>query len=160
MKFPDGVPDLNHRDKITVRIANAVTNNTFKVITAFCRAGVHVSVENPHNSLLWRCKAYQKWAATFNVHEVVVDYCQFGEPYRKRTRLVTWGPGMQSHSFLVALARRCPGVCANHGHVNLSGWRPRVDGDIAPEMRTTKGTAAYPLTLCETWADVVANHCR
>jgi len=161
MEYPDGLSGLSAKDKKTLRIANLLTRSTFKIITSCCRAGIRVSIENPHNSLLWRCTAYQQWIQKFNVNSVVVDYCQFGEPYRKRTRLVTYDPEfLLDDSFLEPLRRSCPGCSASHSHVNLSGWRPRVEGELSPDMRPTKGTAAYPIALCREWAAAVSRACQ
>lgn len=161
MDYPDGLPGVSKKDKMTLRVANVLTRNVFKVLTACCRAGIKVSVENPHTSLLWRCSAYQHFIQKFSVQSVVVDYCQFGENYRKRTRIITYDPDdIVGDSFLAPLRRTCPGLSANHSHVNLSGWRPLVEGVLSPDMRPTKGTAAYPVVLCHVWARAVASACH
>ena len=163
---PEGILDVSERDQAVLDVANQLTSNTFKLIKACCRSRVHISIENPHNSLLWHTKDYRILTLEFpSVREVVVDYCQFGEPWRKRTRLVTWEAEGHADSYLSNLRKKCPGVSARHRHCNLSGWRPRDTGVATPAkrptkgtpaMRPTKGTAAYPRALCAAWAEAVS----
>ena len=157
--FPDGLTSASPKDKAVLALANLVTANAFRLVTAFCKVGVPVSIENPHGSLLWQCSAFKAWQAEFNPQTVVIDYCCFGEPYRKRTRLITWHRNHQADgkSFLHELARKCPGVkVGKHEHQNLSGWRPRNRPGVV--MTPTKGTGSYPVKLCKVWAAAVRGH--
>ena len=79
--------------------------------------------------------------------QAVVDYCRFGEPYRKRTSIFYWTPEPGNKEFLQPIAKRCPG---NHEHVHLSGWNTK-----RKDNRATKSAAAYPGRLCNLWVNCV-----
>ena len=49
---PDGIHGLGDADLATVRIANDITRNTFRLATALADRGIPVSVENPQSSVL------------------------------------------------------------------------------------------------------------
>lgn len=151
---PDGLPGVSQRDLQYLELANRVTGNSFILVDALCAAGASVSIENPHGSMLWHCSAYKAWAAKYKPDIIVLDYCTYGEPFRKRTRLVTWHAGSRvKASFLKSIEKKCPGT---HTHVNLSGWRPI--GKKKTVMRSTRGSAAYPVSLCRCWAHAVHAH--
>ena len=86
-------------------------------------------VENPGNSLLWK----REVAVGLGTHATLVDYCQFGRTFRKRTRL--------SSNFPLALPT-CPGPgrCAQ-----MVGKKHLVPSD---RVRTHE-LNALPEGLCE-----------
>ena len=61
MEEPDGRSSLSGKDLDTVRLANRITTNTFDVMRFLHKKGVAVSVENPHGSLMWHCKAFARF---------------------------------------------------------------------------------------------------
>ena len=93
------------KDQQTIALANLVTANAFRVITSLCQAGCAVTIENPHQSLLWKSSFYLKWAAKFPPKLVTLDYCMYGQPFRKRTSLATWSKRGDG-SFLADLAKK------------------------------------------------------
>jgi hypothetical protein len=51
--FPQGKPDIKSAaDMQALRIANAITRNTFDLAASLNEQGIHVSIENPSTSLL------------------------------------------------------------------------------------------------------------
>jgi hypothetical protein len=133
-------------------LANQVTRNAFRIALACEKHSIAFSVENPHSSLIWQTNAYVVLNLQVKMHEIVIDYCRWGEPWRKRTRFATWCPGRSA--FLSDLGLLCEG---GHSHTQLSGWKPLNKEDAI--MRPTGGTAAYPEQLCEAWARLVALQC-
>lgn len=82
-----------------------------------------------------------------------IDYCMYGAPYKKRTRLLTlqWRVDpSEVDGMLSSLGRKCDGL---HEHVVLSGW-----GKAGQKSRPTKGTAKYPAQLAQSWARAMAHH--
>ncbi len=80
-----------------------------------CRAeGIHISVENPKGSGLWRWKPFevelQQHPGLVYIH---TDYCAWGMPFRKVTIFATSIPGMQDD-----LSKTC---CCHGRHIPLSG---------------------------------------
>ena len=149
---PDGLPGLRKSDAATIALANRVTKNAFRIARACSTNQIAFSVENPHGSLIWKTNAYYVLSLQVAMTEIVLDYCCWGEAWRKRTRLATWCPG--NPTFLSDLGLLCEG---GHSHTQLSGWKP-LNHEHAV-MRPTGGIAAYPAQLCVVWAQLVASHC-
>ena len=145
---PQGLPanQLTQHDKNILKHANKITANTFKLMTELTQQGFPVSIEQPASSLMLRLKSFKGWAAQSGASPVLVDYCQFGMAYRKRTVLWTSPAG-----FLAGLERRCPGLSDDHQHQSsLSGWDKNKDRRLA----TSLGCSAYPGRLCREWVRV------
>ena len=86
---PYGLPDLPDPLKKKVVAANLLVRLTAKVIRIALESAIPVPLENPRRSALWRlpCLAAVLAKSSF-VH---CDSCQFGAPWRKSSRLATWG---------------------------------------------------------------------
>ena len=124
-----------------------ITKNTFETMLALSLEGFPVSLEQPSTSLMLKLKIFKSWAHKCGASPVVMDYCQYGMPYRKRTVLWT-APG----AFLQGLARKCPG---NHEHAaSLSGWSVQRERCVP----TSRGCSAYPPMLCAEWVRVFGQH--
>ena len=153
--FPAGKPNLPKRDRMILREAKVLLKHSLMLVETCCAKDIPVSIENPATSLLWKQKDYIKLTEKYHFETVILDYCQYGAPYRKRTRLDTC---YQAHegSFLSGLERLCPGVSSTHHHpFNLSGWKPLKTTYPLKMLPTSKGSASYPVKLCEEWADIV-----
>ena len=88
-------------------LANRVTKNAFRIARA-CQANlIAFSVENPHSSLMWQTNAYVILNLQVKMCEIVIDYCRWGEPWRKRTRFATWCP--RRPAFVCDLGLLCEG---------------------------------------------------
>jgi len=142
---PGGLPSrqLTQHDRNILKYSNNITASTFKLMTEFTQQGFPVSIEQPASSLMLRLKSFKGWAAQSGASPVLVDYCQFGMPYRKRTVLWTSPAGL-----LAGLERRCPGLSDEHRHeCSLSGW----DRNKNRRLSTSLGCSAYPEQLCQEW---------
>ena len=126
-------------------MANKLTTHVFDLMSQACSLGIACSVENPCGSLIWRTKAFKSVQKKHSITKVVTDYCQWGEPYRKRTSFCMFNA--QNPEFLNELSRRCSGTCK---HLNLSGFGT---GGIP----TSHGSSEYPMALCTRWAVLVKN---
>ncbi len=146
-EYPHGLPpsQLSMKDKTVLKLANRITEHAFALMMEHSMAGCWVSLEQPHTSLLLKERCFLRWAARTGVAPTILDYCQFGMPYRKRT--VLWGPT----GVLTDLGRRCPGLSDTHSHPQtLSNW-----GEKSKNLDTALGSSEYPQTLCEEWVRVV-----
>ena len=122
---PRGLVGLTGADLRTVTLGNRLAHAAFQLIQASHRQGIIGVEENPFNSFLWlhRCRVHQ--LAWPKVSDVVIDMCQCGASFRKRTRLRLW------HWYSADLANRVctpvKGLCSGtrHKHVVLSGLKDR-----------------------------------
>ena len=106
------------------------------------------SMENPAQSYAWLVAAMQRLLRRRRVVQTVAEFCQFGTPWRKSTRFVT---------FLVDFSaigeKRCTGrVCARTARAHL-----QLCGKAACGTFRTKIAEAYPPALCRMIATAFVN---
>ena len=97
-----------------------------------------MSLENPAGAYTWRMVGVTQWLADVGGRIVRVDYCRFGSPHRKATKLAF------SEQSVPDFSQRCTN---NHHHDVLRGWT----GGVA----RTSMASSYPPALVEAWADAV-----
>jgi len=107
------------------------------------RRHVPCVVENPATSRAWALRRWRLLSSKDNVVSIDTDYCGFGMPWRKRTKLLC-----VHVSAAHALGRRCwgrGGRCSFTGqrHVQLRG------------SDRTKQAQAYPAALCRVAARIL-----
>ena len=85
-----GLPEkvLSPIDAQKVRTGNATIDAAKRVARACAHYIVPCILENPHSSLAWQEAGMAQIRRLACAQEVVVDYCQYGSPWRKRTRLL------------------------------------------------------------------------
>ena len=114
--------------KALLNYANKVTATVFKLMEGLAADGVPHCFEQPASSLMLKDQAFRSWASRWGAQRAVVDMCQFGRPYRKRT--VTWGV---PSGLLDGLSKTC--ACPGPHVVTLSRW-----GDSARSVGTQEGS--------------------
>ena len=122
-----GLPGLGEKDRATVNLHNALYRNTIRWAKGSLRANKSGYIENPSTSMLWRTRGVaqlQKMGAYF----LQLDFCQYGRPYRKRTKFLVWGNAWTDVELMSCTGKGC--ICSRTGrrHINLSGlqngrWR-------------------------------------
>ena len=135
--YPEGLPELHEFEAEKVRNANDLIASTLEIIADVVAAKFHFSIENPLFSFLWRLASVRQAFRHWRHVSVCLDFCMFGAPWRKPTRLETNFPGLR------VLAKRCPGRAVHgHRHVVLAGR----EWDAARQRLVWKTTAAqvYP----------------
>ena len=118
-----------------LKYANKVATTVFKLMEGLAADGVPHCFEQPASSLMLKDQAFRSWASRWGAQRAVVDMCQFGRPYRKRT--VIWGV---PSGLLDGLSKTC--TCPGPHVVTLSHW-----GDSARSVGTGEGSSAYPREL-------------
>ena len=108
-------------------------------------------MENPINSLLWHAPSFKKLLEASST--LVLDFCQYGTAWRKRTRWVAW-----RSADLSPLRRLCSGrggVCSRTGahHTVLEGY------DAVNKCLRTQTAAQYPTELCTQLARKMKDTC-
>ena len=140
-----GLPggQLTPSQKSLVRHANKITKHAFVLMQRLADDGIPHTLEQPVGSLMLKDIAFRSWASRSGAQRAIIDQCQFGRPYRKRTAI--WGA---PSGLLDGLARTCPG---DHVHtVTLSGW-----GSADRNEATNRGSSEYPEPLCQEWRRIM-----
>ena len=143
--FPWGVPGLASRHALAVNLGNATARFSFEVIKLCIRLRIPVCLENPASSRLWACPALTPLLS--QAADVKTSaFCQYGERWRKLTRVAGWNTGTLDGLGKTCTGRR--GLCSRTGlpHIQLNG---RTQG-----ISWTKIAEPYPAP----WAAAAA-HC-
>ena len=115
-----------------VAVGNAMLSFCLGLIATAVSKGLAFLVENPQNSWMWAQSACAELEGMFG--DFLVDYCRFGTPWRKATRLRTTGQ-------LAGQRLRCN---CSKPHVILRGRCPPGHGWLSP---TPKGFLPCALLL-------------
>ena len=128
-----GLPGLAGRTLYVVQNGNRCAAATAAVIKACVLAHVPVGLENPCGSYLWRMPDILEVSSLESCLVVHLDFCQFGAPWRKPTKVLLWGvPGEKLHHLRkVCKPKRngkglptiCSRTCCNH--TSLKNGIPR-----------------------------------
>ena len=115
-----GLPNLSASDHRKVLTGNNLLLFTLRLLRLCEKCHVPYALENPHSSMAWDIDKMQSFISAFSPSIVYLDYCQFGEIWKKPTRLITRGWDS------TPLNMRCHGVsgrCSktNRPHVPLRG---------------------------------------
>ncbi len=103
------------------QLADAIVNKTWEIIEHYKKVNPALVwfIENPDSSLLWKRFKFTDY--------VRLDYCQYGTPYRKRTRIATnnirWIPRALCDS------TACP-RCENGKHIQTAQQGPSMRGGV------------------------------
>ena len=154
--FPQGLPDLSESDSAKVREGNTLA--TFSVsIMSICRLHqIPATLENPARSYMFDLPEFVRFAAHAGVVTALTEFCMYGEPWRKATRLLGVHICLERLGHFRCL-HKARGTCARTGlpHVILTGK------DDLQRFRTTVAQA-YPRKFCKTLAacfnDAAVNH--
>jgi len=106
-------------------------------------------IENPGYSLLWKRECAEEFR---NLH-IILDYCCYGSPYRKRTRLAT------NSSFIprpLCNPKMCISCPDGKTHAKSAQKGPCKGKDFAVDCFTTDQLHAYPESLCKD----IFDHCQ
>lgn len=115
-----------------------------EVIATCNRYNVNWSLENPRSSRLFEVPFL---AQLLNESSYVdIDFCRFGEPYKKPTRIYSSAP------FLELLGLKCNHK--KHAVVLRGSERFVTDGKVKTQPRTVRA-GAYPFRLVDVWAQLV-----
>lgn len=123
---------------------------TCEVIRRCNSHGIPYALENPRSSKLFMFEPLVMSICQGPNQAVDFEMCQFGEPYQKRTRIIT------SVGWLNHLARRC-------NHKTHSTW---LKGQVQTLSKVGKPVyvnrtalaGAFPYDFCQAYARLVAKH--
>ena len=129
-----GLPDLRHeRERWKIINGNKLMSFTARAFSACIRMLVPAGVENPWSSYIWDTVPFQHLAKRKAVRVVRADFCKFGSPWMKPTRLML---AFCQTGFLEKRCRPLGCICSRSGkpHVRLVGVsRPGVFATVQAE---------------------------
>ena len=140
-----GLPNdqLSVADQERVRLGNATLRFSVSVVKLCLSYSIPCCLENPATSMLWN--APPLLALTRKGTLAISDYCQYGCPWRKRTKVCTWKLDPESLPCLKCRGRG--GKCSRTGkpHVILTGVHPDK------HVPWTKFAEPYPFSWVKAW---------
>jgi len=150
-----GVPCENYsiantRGKRDLILADSLVKRTWEIIRYFEQ--IHPTnsmiwfIENPDSSMLWRRRISEPFP-----FYVRLDYCQYGKPYRKRTRFATNAYDYKPKP--LCDPKTCK-FCINGKHIKTAQRGPSKGRDH--DICTLDELHAYPKELC----NEIFDHCQ
>ena len=134
---PWGVEPLAKKEVV----GNACMRAAIRLVRAALQSGTPWSLENPAGSLAWSTPELTSICQLPGVAVVDFDWCQFGRPWRKRTRLVGTLKNLSS------LGRRCGG---GHEHLVLQGNATDAQGRSVPRTAlAAEYSPEFSTALCD-----------
>jgi len=88
-EFLWGLPNLSPADQKKVSIGNRLLMFSMRLLQLCEHVGIPYILENPESSLAWSMPPMQSFLRRFAPFVVGLDYCQFGEPWKKPTQLIS-----------------------------------------------------------------------
>jgi hypothetical protein len=142
----------------TEDVGNRQVREGMRFIRVLLELGIPITVENPHDSMIWHSDEMRELEAHSDTDSVVFDQCMYSlrppdfDPkdnddrrVRKRTKIVG------SVRALDTLSRVC-----NKQHCHVEAWgHCRVNGKL---VSRAKAAGAYPVCLCLSIAKLFLQH--
>ena len=153
IRFP--AKPFSERDKASLEMGNRTMRATLVLIRCFEEVGIPWCLENPASSNMWHIPRLVALAKLPHVQLIEVDQCSFGQPWRKRTKLMFSRCDPQDVEALAA-RHKCHGrrVCdfSQREHIQLTG--SGADG-----KPLTKQAQTFPPKMCRSLARLLlADH--
>jgi hypothetical protein len=135
-----GFHNMSSKDTERIRIGNKSALWCCRLIRHAIRFNVPIVIENPATSRLWLFPPLMRLILK-SQSDIYCDHCQFGAPWRKHTRLVSWNVDINCMHRVCKTSKQCCSRTGKPHHV-LSG----VDksGDYLTAL-----ASAYPKSFCQ-----------
>ena len=130
---PKGVPWASPDMQRKIDMGNSHCWWCARVVRKHIAVASHFWIENPSSSWLWKQTPWTRIIGRDGISAFIVDYCQMGMPWRKRTKFVTNIPALMEQRLI------CSG---NHSHQVLRG---SAKGGVP----WTRVAEPYPYLLCD-----------
>ena len=146
-RYPRGVPWASSSMREKIAEGNAMSDFDCKV-RAECEAAepvVFYWTENPDSSFLWQLPKFREFRDPASGAVCRVDFCRFGTPWRKRTRLATNVPKLGGLRML---------CCCTRPHQTLRGQHPTL------KKPWTAVAQRYPRGFSKLIASAVLDACK
>ena len=142
-----GLPYLDSGSQAKLDEGNLLCLVAVEVARLCLRLAIPFTLENPAGSFIWSFPPLLEVLEKEEIWRVEMDYCMYGEMWKKPTAFIT------SVKEMTSLSRRCTGSFWSCGrtkepHQELRGRAPCG-------LRWTQLACAYPLELCKSYAEIV-----
>ena len=139
-----GFPKPSEKDHHGVQVGNMLMLFSFNVFDLCHDLKIPCTIEDPASSLLWSTPAAKQAFKVKGFCEAVCEFCMFGMPWRKSTRLIGVHIGIAQLSCHRCLDKTA-GLCKRTMRPNivLSGHDPNQ-----PKQFLTLSAQVYPRKLC------------
>ena len=145
-RFPRGIPWMRLTMRASVAEGNKHADFGFRLIQLCEAYGVKFWLENPDSSFLWSMPRFRRrFRAADSLELLRVDYCRFGTPWRKRTRVATNVESLQGVRMLCRCSEK------GRSHIPLRGNHPTL------KKPWTSVAEPYPLGFCSLVAGGIAS---
>eukprot|EP00438_Fugacium_kawagutii_P035340 Skav207489 [mRNA] locus=scaffold334:50621:51457:+ [translate_table: standard] len=143
-----GLPGLGEKDRLKVHTGNALFYFTLRVLQVCEQFKIPYALENPASSMAWLLPPLKRFLRDYKPDVVILDFCCYGEVWRKPTQLMT-------HFFpSSSLGRTCQpwkGLCSNTHKPHQ-----RLVGQDSNNVFWTLRAQPYPWQLARCVAELVA----
>ena len=137
-----GKHDLSSADQLRVKLGNDTMYFTCRIVRTCLLLKIPCCIENPDTSMAWLAPPLAALVRKGSVSRT--DYCQYGTPWRKRTRVVAWNVCSSSLP-----SQKCSGrgTCSRSGipHIVFKGTHP------IHNIAWTKYAEPYPPKWVRAW---------
>ena len=117
---------FSEKDEAALRSGNLQLRRLLPLLRLLTDLGIPWILENPASSNIWWVPALMRLMNHKRCEAILIDQCAFGQPWRKRTRLLC--ANCDPHDVHLLSMRRCSGtkVCSftNKKHIQLTGSAP------------------------------------
>lgn len=146
-----GLPHLKLHDQKKLNEGNKLFWFTRHILRLCVLHRVPFVLENPLTSMVWELPPLLALKKSSEAKYCDLDFCQYGERWRKPTRLMYYGIDISS------LSRVCTGhlVCSRSHRQHIA-----LKGRDATGMFLTLRAQPYPFELCKCFASVAARALR
>ena len=121
-------------------------SGALKVIRKCIALGIPGYLENPRSSRLWKTPQIRKLLDRGLVKYVEADFCQYGVPWKKATRIMIWSLSPPSQ---LKLCQAINGCCSRTHKPHL-----RLSGAVGAKWRT-QNAEAYPVEFAKALANLL-----
>jgi hypothetical protein len=152
-EYPWGLPKLSLTDRDKVKLGNLCLMAVLDTLRVFQKCKITWVLEQPATSKMWYIPELQHIIQSNQCLVKVVDFCQYGEQWRKRIQLVSGNVDVQDAERLSHICTGKHGICSrtNQAHFQLSGSSPQGVPWTAIAM-------PYPGKLCHDLAHILCGH--
>jgi hypothetical protein len=135
-----GFSNMSSKDTERIRLGNKSALWCCKTIRHAIRFNVPIVIENPATSRLWLFPPLRRLILK-SQSDIFCDHCQFGAPWRKHTRLISWNCDISSMNK----------VCKTSNHCCSRTHRPHqvLTGTDKSGGYLTALASAYPKAFCD-----------
>ena len=144
-----GFPWLRGADLAKVRMGNSLLRVSLRILSRCEQLQIPYALENPRSSFAWQMPELCKFTQLYSPTYVNLDYCQYGEPWKKPTTII--GNFWNLHPLKK--------LCGSYNNVCTASSKPhvRLTGVDENNVFMTLWAQPYPRAFAALVASLLAN---